>query len=294
VTPEDLRELLIVAGLPCRVRRSEVVVVTCYFCGNEKSNLELSAEKGVYKCWACNASGRLSVLLEQITGQVHHIPVQRGPKRDAGPRPGAATPFQSKPVAEVPSAVRYLERRRGLSVQVATEYGLVVCMEPGHLLYSRLAIPARDFWTGVILGWIGRSYTGGHPKYLSTLERKVITGWRVRDAGQPTVLVEGHLDGIAVHRAGYHAAVLSGTGSSGVEEWAARVPPLSPVVVLLDGGAQTEATRLFWMVSKVRERVSLLPLIGDQDPAALGPAVLRELITQRLITTDPQTSKGST
>lgn len=293
MTPEELRDLLVIAGLPCRVRADgEVIVQTCYFCGNERGNLELSVEINGYKCWACLAHGSVSGFLEQITGQRHHIAAQQRPKL-AVPRVAEAAPFLAKPVAEIDSARRYLERR-GVPVQVATEYGLVVCMEPGHLLYSRLAIPARDFWTGVVIGWIGRSYSGGHPKYLSTLTRKVITGWRVRDATKPTVVVEGHLDGIATHRAGYHAAVLSGTGSSGVEEWAARVPPVSPVVVMLDGSAQQEAHRLFWMVSKVRNRVAILELIGDQDPATLGPDVIRELITARLITTDLQTSRGST
>lgn len=285
MSPEELRQVVVTAGLNCRINRAEVVLEVCTYCGNEKYNLEMSAEKGVFHCWACKRGGRLDALLQTLTGQSHHIPV----RRDTGERttkplaPVAAGEFRHQAIKEVESAARYLERR-GITPDVAAQYGMVVCVEPQHRLQGRIAIPCKDFWTGEVVGWVGRSYTGKTPKYLSTLQRKVITGWRHRNPTTPAVVVEGPLDGITAHRAGFQAAVLSGVGGSGVMEWAARLAPQTEVAILLDGDAVQQAHQLFWEISPVRSsRVVVVSLPNPEaDPASLGVAGVQQVVRQAL------------
>lgn len=277
MTTDELQVLVTTLGLQNRVKREEVVIATCVFCGNEKWNLELSAEKGVYHCWACRAGGRLDALLTQLTGKSYQLQVQARDKKKAVAPPPGAVDFLTKPVAEIPSALHYLARRH-VTMDVATAYGLRVCTQVGHLLEGRLVIPVRDFWTSEMLGWIGRTYTGGHPKYLSSIGRKVVFGWRQRSKEEPVVLVEGAFDGIAVHRAGYHAAVLGGTGGSGVVELVARLPEGALVVIMLDGDAVTQATRLYWQAKQVHEKVEWVVLPVGTDPADLAPDQVREYV----------------
>lgn len=280
---EELRQTLTVAGWTCRVQRTEVVLEVCYFCGNEKYNLELSAEKGVFHCWACKRGGRLDGLLQTLTGQAHNIPVRRT-ARQPTPTKAPVGAFRSYPVTAVESAARYLTRR-GISPDVASQYGMVVCAEPNHRLDGRIAIPAYDYWTGNVLGWVGRSYTGKQPKYLSTLTQKVITGWRQRDKDSTAVVVEGPLDGIAAHRAGFHAAVLAGVGGAGVREWASRLSPKASIAIMLDGDALQQAHQLYWQILPVRNaRVVVVSLGEEEDPASLGAEGVQLAVRQALST----------
>lgn len=278
MTKDELYVLLQTGGYECRIKGRDVALRTCTFCGNEKWNLGLDPEKGLYHCWACKAGGRVEVLLQQLTGQAFHIPVQpRDPMAVRAPVQ-TATPFRMAPVATVPSAAHYLSRR-ALGTTEAAVYGIQVCIDPTHQLYGRIVIPALDFWTAVPVGWVGRSYTGGRPKYLSTLPRNVVTGWRVRSRVAPVVVVEGHFDGIAVHRAGYHAAVLSGQGSrEEVQRLAAFPAPGVDVVIMLDADAVSRATELYWLAKQVREAVRWVALPTDTDPATLSVPDLQRLV----------------
>lgn len=283
MTKDELRQLFSAAGWSCQTKREEVVLEVCYFCGNQKHNLEASASKGVFHCWACKRGGRLSELIEMLTGQQVYIPVQRGEQQKKINAPATVTDFKSLSIAMVPSAATYLARR-GIPPEVAAQYGVVVCVEPGHRLEGRLALQLRDFWTGELAGWVGRSYTGKQPKYISTLVRKVITGWRTRDRATTAVVVEGPLDGLSAHRAGFQSAVLSGVGSAGVIDWAARVDPQAQIVIMLDQEAEVQAKQLYWQ---------MLPVVGDrlrmveyseagQDPAQVGPDGVRDLVARSL------------
>jgi DNA primase len=285
MTTDELQQLVTVSGLSCRVKSDEVALHVCPFCGNEKWNMELSAVKGVYHCWACRTGGRLDAFLHQLTGQQFHIDVtKQDRKKQAKATPPDALDFQSLPVADVLSANTYLAKR-GITADLAAMYGIRVCTQVGHLLEARIVIPAREFWTGELLGWMGRSYTGKRPKYKSTLGRQAIIGWRQHSRKVPIVMVEGALDGIAVHRAGFTAAVLGGSGVEDAEVFAARAIENS-LIVMLDGDAGPQATRLYWRLKTVHTNVRLQYLEPGQDPAGLGPEIIRDLLSAQPLASD--------
>lgn len=279
MTTDELKELVTLAGYNCRIARDQVVLEVCYFCGNERWNLELSAVKGVFSCWVCKKSGRLERILHDLTGQRHNVPVTLGARAEK--KLVIPQDFKSMPVGEVYSARTYLTRR-GVTPEVATQYGMVVCVQEGYLLEGRICIPARDFWTGDVLGWVGRSYTGGVPKYMSTMPKKVICGWQRHTPKLPAVVVEGLLDAITIHQAGYSAAALLGTGGTGLVEWASRLDPECPVAVMLDGDAIEQARKTCWQISAVRSTVILIPLEAGADPAAVGSEGVRNLVERAL------------
>lgn len=281
MTTDELKDQLALAGIPARIRRDEVLLETCPVCGNAKWNVELNPSTGIWGCWAHGKGGRLDSLLSMLIGGSHHIPVHsRGGLRDR--RLGAAPPspppeeFAKRSASEVLSAATYLSRR-GLGPEEVKAYGLTVCVEPKHRLEGRIVIPAYDYWTGRLVAYVGRSYTGQRPKYITTAQVRVITGYRVRQHGTPTVIVEGQFDGIATHRAGFNTAILSGITSEAVEEFAARVEPESRLVLMLDGEAREEARKLTARIGAVRP-VATVYLPDGVDPGSLHPLVVRAVI----------------
>lgn len=280
MTTEELQQLLAVSGIESRVQRDEVAVRVCVWCGNERWNLELNAPRGLCHCWSCKRGGRLDTLLRALTGAQHRIPVQKDGGRPARPQPSST--FRTQPITADRAAEAYLAQR-GIPSYVAAQYGMVICVEPEHRLMGRIVLPLRDFWTGEIIGWVGRSYTGKVPKYLSTLPKKVITGWRTKNKNVPAVVVEGPFDGIAVHRALFSAAVLSGVGGNGIVEWAARLPQSTPIVIMLDGDAAERAHQLYWEIAPLRGSNLAVALLGEsQDPASLGPTGVALMVQQVL------------
>lgn len=273
----ELQSVLVVSGIVARVSAAEVQIETCVFCGNDRWNLECNPDRGLYHCWTCKSGGRLDRLVKQLTGKEVSIEVRRTARGSVVQPPPAQALFNSSPVSSVASAALYLAQR-GIDVATAKAYGIVVCTSPEHRLYGRITIPALDYWSGTSVGWIGRSYTGEPPKYLSTMTAKQVIGWR--NVRAPVVaVVEGSFDGIAVHRAGASAAVLAGTSSPDALAWASRLDPSTRVVVMLDPEASALSQRLYWELRTVLQaRVSRVELV-DGDPAELGPTALRQYLS---------------
>lgn len=280
MTPEDLRNHLILHGIKCLVKRDEVLIQVCVFCGNTRWNLEANPVSGVYHCWTCNAGGRVDVLIKEVTGVAVRIPVtleQKERHKLANPRE-AFEAMVGTPAADVPFCVDYCRQRRLNLVDMAV-YQLRVGASAKYK--DRIIFPLLDYWSRYLVGYVGRSATGAYPKWYGTwLEKKCVTGYRTRS--DVHVVVEGAMDGIRVHKAGYNAAVLIGTANVGIEEWAARVPSAHNVVVLLDGDAQFEAVRLYWTIYAIHQNVKLLSLPEHFDPAAMDESTLDLLIQQSL------------
>ena len=276
LTTATLRDQVTASGYECFVRRDEVVVRTCVYCGNDRGNLELSAVLGVFHCWACNAGGRLDQFLTQFVGGSHHIPV-RAKRQVVSEKGSTASEFATQAISAESVAGKYLGRR-GISPLTAKEFGLMVCTQQGHPLEGRIVIPLRDYWTAEIVGHVGRSFTGRWPKYRTTLPRRRITGYRMMNRRGPCVLVEGPFDGISASRAGFSTGILSGTTSGELDFFAARLPEETEIVVLLDGEAEDQARRLAARLRAFRPRVWIAALPAKSDPADYAPAVLRRFI----------------
>ncbi len=280
MTANELLSLLTLSGHPVRLLGDEVALRDCWHCGNDRWNLELNAEKGVFSCWNCRESGRLDALLTEMRGEHIYIPVRLDAEPSDGSLPAPAPSFKSKPADEILSASNYLIKR-GLDPFHMRNYQLIVCLEPGHLLEGRICFPIQDFWSGNSFGYMGRAYVSGkRPKYLTNAPRKLIGGYRTRDRSRPCIIVEGFFDGIAVHRAGFQTAILLGIDSKSVEEFASRLPAKTPLLILLDGSAEKEASRLFWTIKPIRQ-VQQLSLPSGIDPGELHPAILQQFISQK-------------
>lgn len=276
MSPEELKNRFAIHGIECRVTRDEVLLQTCVFCGNTKWNLEANPVVGVYHCWTCNAGGRVDALLKQVIGITVHIPVQLDERREYRPRALSLETFTGVPVAEVPFLSDYLKERHLSTVDMAI-YQLKEGR--GEKWENRVVFPLLEYWTRRLVGYMGRAVVGSPKYYSQWLEGKCIVGYRTRS--ETHVIVEGVMDGVRVHKAGFNAAVLIGTGAvkGAIEEWAARVPAAHNVVVMLDGDATMEAERLYWSIVPIHPKAFVFRLLEGWDPATLSEAAVVQAIT---------------
>lgn len=288
MTPEELRTRFLLYGIDCRVKRDEVLLQTCVFCGNTRWNLEVNPVSGVYHCWTCNAGGRVDRLLKEVIGITVHIPVNLE-SREGAPRRTLPTELMGEPVAEVTHLADYIHGRHLSAIDMA-----VYQMRAGRgsQWENRIVFPLLEYWSRELLGYIGRTVVNENPKWYSFWSgKKVVAGYRTRS--DVHVIVEGIFDGIRVHKAGFNSAMLLGTGVPVVEEWAARVPAAHTVVVMLDGDAAKEAEKLYWTIYPIHENVKALYLPQDMDPDKYDPCVLELLIMREIHTNLPGSTSVS-
>jgi DNA primase len=116
-------------------------------------------------------------------------------------------------------------------------------------LRNRLIIPIRDA-RGRVIALAGRTLDGSEPKYLNTAESPLFQKGRVlfgydRNAvrGHPAVIVEGYMDVMTAHEAGF-TNVVAQMGTSLTEVQAKLLADARYIVLALDGDAAGQnATR---------------------------------------------------
>ncbi|HVA15563.1 MAG TPA: DNA primase [Stellaceae bacterium] len=181
-----------------------------------------------------------------------------------------------------------------------TEAGLLRKPEGGGASYdyfrNRVIFPIGDR-RGRVIAFGGRVLDDGQPKYLNSPDTplfqkgRVLYGWalaRIAAAKDPSaIVVEGYMDVIALHRAGFATAVAPlGTALTEVqieELWRMAPEP----VLCFDGDAagQRAAARALARALPILKpglslRFATLPAAEDPDSLILhhGPAAMRELL----------------
>lgn len=192
----------------------------------------------------------------------------------------------------------------GATEELLIQAGLMTQPDAGPrraFFFNRLMFPIRDA-RGRVIGFGGRTLGDGQPKYLNGPETEVFAKRRTlygidrargaaRD-GKPVVVVEGYLDVIALHEAGFPGAVAP-LGTALTEEHLADLWKLSPAPILcFDGdaaGGRAAARAAKLALPRVAPDRSLrfARLDAGEDPDSLirkhGPARMGEI----LATTQP-------
>lgn len=274
-TTDEMSTYLMMRGIDNKVQSDEVKVHVCLFCGNDRWNLELNPAIGVYHCWACNSSGTLRTFMAEHFNLTVHIPVNYE---------AAKTPIEpdhydveTVGVSEVPSAMHYLSRRN-ITLVEAMQYQLRLGIGK-DAMHHRILFPVREYFSQSMHGYIGRSFTNLVPKYMLSFKTPVVAGYR-HFISSIHILVEGTIDGIAIHRAGYNAAVLLGASHDAIlDSWAARVPKDHSIIILMDGEARDRSEKIKWRLEPIHPNVDNFFLPEHMDPGDLEPTSVRALVT---------------
>lgn len=189
-----------------------------------------------------------------------------------------------------------------IAVERLVEAGLVREGDGGErreLFFNRVMFPIRDR-RGRIVSFGGRTLGDGKPKYLNGPETSLFQKRRtlfaldlaregVRD-GAELLVVEGYLDVIALHQAGFRGAVAP-LGTAVTEEQLETLWRLSPMPVLCfdgDAAGRRAAARVADIALPVltpERGLSLASLPESEDPDSLvrhgGPAAIRAVLARK-------------
>lgn len=174
-------------------------------------------------------------------------------------------------------------RAHGVDLAIAEKAGLLKPSQRGgyyDFYRNRLMIPTYAT-TGEVIAFGGRELGEGEPKYLNTSTTPVYTkGEHLfalsiarRVADRTLIVVEGYLDCIALHQAGFEGAVAA-LGTSFTERQAAELRKYADYIYVCfdaDAAGSSAATKAVEIASKVIEhtgssvRVVALPKGEDPD-----------------------------
>ncbi|HUA08676.1 MAG TPA: DNA primase [Candidatus Acidoferrales bacterium] len=191
-------------------------------------------------------------------------------------------------------------RGHGVDLGLAEKAGLVKPSQRGgfyDFYRNRLMVPTYAT-TGEVIAFGGRDLGNGEPKYLNTSTTPVYTkgehlfalniARRAAQTDRTLIVVEGYLDAIALHQAGFEGTVAA-LGTSFTERQAAELRKYADNIYLCfdaDAAGSSAATKAIDIASKVIEhtglsvRVVQLPPGDDPDSyvRAHGAEGLRALL----------------
>jgi DNA primase len=176
-------------------------------------------------------------------------------------------------------------RAHGVDLELAAKAGLVKPSQRGgyyDFYRNRLMVPTYAT-TGEVIAFGGRELGEGEPKYLNTSTTPVYTkgdhlfalniARRAAQVDRTLIVVEGYLDCIALHQAGFEGAVAA-LGTSFTERQAAELRKYADNIYLCfdaDAAGNSAATKAVDIASKVIEhtgssvRIVQLPQGDDPD-----------------------------
>ncbi len=189
--------------------------------------------------------------------------------------------------------------RHGVELHLAATAGLVKPGQRGYYDFyrERLMVPTYAT-TGEVVAFGGRMLGEGEPKYLNTATTPVYTkghhlfalnlARRAARSDRTLIVVEGYLDCIALHQAGFENAVAA-LGTAFTVEQAAELRKYAEYIYLCfdgDAAGSGAATKAIDTASKIIEntgssvRIVLLPPGDDPDSfvRARGAAEFRGLL----------------
>lgn len=190
--------------------------------------------------------------------------------------------------------------REGIGAALLVEAGLTRDTgEPGRftdLFFNRVMFPIRDL-RGRTISFGGRTLGSGQPKYVNGPETAVFAKRRVLYAadlargaarsGAEIVLVEGYMDVIALHQAGFGGAVAP-LGTALTEEHLESLWRLAPVPVLCfdgdaaGGRAAARAAEVALSLLSPERTLRFATLPAGEDPDTLvqrhGPTAIAQVI----------------
>ncbi len=190
-------------------------------------------------------------------------------------------------------------QRNGIDLELAARAGLVKPGQRGFYDFyrDRLMVPTYAT-TGEVIAFGGRMLSDGEPKYLNTTTTPVYTkgrhlyainmARRAAAAARSLIVVEGYLDCIALHQAGFENAVAS-LGTSFTAEQAAELRKYADYIFLCfdgDAAGSAAATKAVDVASNVIENaglsVKIVALPTGEDPDSLvrsqGTAAFEKLL----------------
>jgi len=268
-------------GWDTRVRQEEILIKVCPFCGNPKWNFQLSATKGLYHAWCCNAGGSLRGLskffplgdIVKYKKYVKEVETFGLTENDLSSlKIFSEFTELNKLTKKNALIVEDFLRKRGITLPEALEYKIrfgdekIFTDETLKKRYTnRVIVPLFDI-SGNLVFFTGRSVERDTKlKYINCdVRRKRFLPVYLGNKHQNTVLlVEGVFDSIAIHQAGYSSIPLLSMDISELQLFALMGVGFKNIVIALDAGEFENSYKLYRRLLKVGLNPYVLLREGD-------------------------------
>jgi len=188
------------------------------------------------------------------------------------------------------SAVHPFFQERSIAPETIQYFGLGLCSR--GLMKDRIVFPLHRP-DGKLIGYLGRTVrevTPENPKWLlppGLVKPKVLFNFhRVAGKGNTVIVVEGPLDLVAVHQAGFPNVIallgkeLLSDGSLSYDHPRLITRNFEKAVLMLDGDPDGQAAAVE-IASRLAPKmfVRIVSLPPDKDPSDLNPADLRQALS---------------
>jgi len=249
----------------------------CPFHEDTNFHLGVNTKKGIYHCFKCNMSGRLSDIEIPLSSFQDRV------KEILGEKPGqgrAITSFQASPrialtckvslpgeskIVSLQSGLpyRYLKLRRVTDKEII-KYKIHYCSE--GLFHDRIIIPIYNI-DKVLIYFVGRAYLNLNPKYLNAPVPKEEIVYRTElETTDEVVVCEGIFDALRIGKVKPAVALLGKVASrKQINLITSHVRRL--IYVMLDSDAKQEAFILYNQLSYYKK--TRLILLDKKDPGSL-------------------------
>ena len=264
---------------------SSQLLFKCPSCDHHKRKLSVNVEKGLFKCWVCDWSGRNLYKILRRYGSYHQkqtwrrfdqqtdinhfaeklFGIDEAPKQQKIDLPPG---FISLVNSDLPSTsikpLNYLENR-GITKKDIFKWKIGYCCEGEYA--SRIVVPSFNL-AGDINYYVGRTYINNWRKYTNPkISKNIVFNHLYVDFDEDVVLVEGVFDAI---KAGYNSIPL--LGSTIVENsklFREIVRNDTPVYVALDSDAKSKANKLVKLFLKYDIEVYNIDVSPYDDVGAM-------------------------
>jgi DNA primase len=258
-----LKEIL---GLPNKEGSAQLLFY-CPKCEHHKKKLSVNLEKGYFKCWVCDWSGRNLYKIIRRHGSYQQKQHWRRLTQQVEINNFAERLFGEEPITEeeqnvklphgfvslvnknLPStsrpALNYLESR-GITKKDIFKWKIGYCAHGEYA--SRIVVPSFDI-DGNINYYIGRTYSGAWSRYLNPkISKNIIFNHLYVDFDEDLVIVEGVFDAI---KAGQNSIPLLGsTLTENSKLFMEIVNNDTPVYLALDSDANKKTNKLIKLFLK--------------------------------------------
>lgn len=248
-----------------RKRGRELEFKECIFCGNERYNLSVNLELGVFKCWVCGEKGplsRLNILLPLGVFDVLDSTL-----------PNTPPPLLVLEECEDVIGTAGEDYLRGRGFQLREIVGW-------NIKYSnkgKIIFPLYDKDENLIYK-VEKDITSGRYYYPKGVAKKDIVWAKAPFKKEHIILVEGLFDAIKVHSYGYNVMALLGTHVFEGDVNFIKQRKLKPVL-MLDEDVKIETYK------KIQKRLTefeVTKLTDTRDPAELTKEEVDNLFETRM------------
>ncbi len=249
------------ANFETKTRNGQLILKVCPFCGNDKSNCELSIEKNIFHCWVCNQKGTVKTFFKLLGLKFDE---------DVWKNTESSKSFYEKDDLNI-DMFTYLKyedypkvlQAKGFDESDIQKYNIRYA-DKGKFI-GKMIIPLYEGKKLVYA--LARDLTIKGNYYNFRLEKKVVLPYYLGKLNKYEIyLCEGVLDAISINKLGFTSGVLLGTHITKEQIEKIKQFGFDTAIICLDGDMKAKSIKWYDELGKRGLKTKIVLFDGKDDP----------------------------